>query len=380
MAPNNFHLDPPLFINDQAGLIEAIKDFKSKKSLAVDTEANSLYAYQEQVCLIQVSTDNKDYVIDALAFDDLSLFAEVFLDPSIEKIFHASEYDILIMHEEFNFEFRNLFDTMLAAQILGRERLGLDALLDEFIGIQINKKYQRANWGKRPLPDDMLKYAQVDTHFLFQIRERLAKELQEKDLVRIAEEDFTRACKVHQQVQENKSAPCWKIRGAKTLSPQKAAVLSKLCEYRDETARKINKPVFKVISAQSLLHIAEKCPSTSSQLLNMDLPGTKNLQRHSNGILQAINEGLKAPPLYPPRKERLDDALLAREKALRAWRKRTAMNMKVNSAVVLPRELLNSLVYNNPSNHRELSRILEDVPWRLERFGSEILSVLKEDI
>jgi ribonuclease D len=208
----------------------------------------------------------------------------------------------------------------------------------------------------------------------------LAKELQEKGLVGIAEEDFTRACKVHKHVQENKLAPCWRIRGAKNLSPQKAAVLDKLCGYRDETAKKVNKPVFKVISAQSLLQIAEKCPSTSTQLLNMDLPGGKNLQRHSTGILQAISEGLKAPPLYPPRKERLDDALLAREKALRAWRKRTAMNMKVNSAVVLPRELLYSLVYNNPANHNELSRVLEDVPWRLEKFGSEILTILKESI
>jgi ribonuclease D len=380
MAPNNFHLDPPLFINDQAGLVKAIKDFKSKEFLAVDTEANSLYAYQEQVCLIQVSTDKKDYVIDALAFDDLSPLADVFHDPSTEKIFHASEYDILIMHEEYKFEFQNLFDTMVAAQILGREKLGLDALLDEFIGIQINKKYQRANWGKRPLPEDMLKYAQVDTHFLFQIRQRLARELRDKGLIRIAEEDFSRACKVHKQVQENKLAPCWRIRGAKNLSPQKAAVLSKLCEYRDKAARKINKPVFKVIGAQSLLQIAEKCPSTSTQLLNMDLPGTKNLQRHSSGILQAINEGLKAPPLYPPQKERLDDTILAREKALRAWRKRTAMDMKVNSAVVLPRELLNSLVYNNPSNHSELSLVLEDVPWRLERFGSEILTILKESV
>ena len=174
-------LPAPEFINQQSVFEDLMQRLSSEKTLAVDTEANSLYAYREQVCLIQISTDKTDFIIDPLPLHDLSALGDLFKDPGVEKIFHASEYDILIMNDDFDFEFRNLFDTMLAAQILGRAKLGLDALMEEIIGIKVNKKYQRANWGKRPLTDDMLQYAQMDTHYLIKIRQTLAKELEDNE-------------------------------------------------------------------------------------------------------------------------------------------------------------------------------------------------------
>jgi ribonuclease D len=110
----------------------------------------------------------------------------------------------------------------------------------------------------------------------------------------------------------------------------------------------------------------------------MDLPGKKNLQRHAEGLLQAIRAGLEAKPLYPPKKERWDDSYLAREHALRNWRKITARKMGVNSAVVLPRELLYRVVSENPRTMVDLEEVLKDVPWRLERFGKEILLVIRK--
>jgi len=159
MTSNKSTLKPPFFINEQSVFKQALLELKSEKILAVDTEANSLYAYREQVCLIQISSSTKDYILDPIALKDISPLGEIFSNPGIEKVFHASEYDFLIMYDEFQFEVQNLFDTMLAAQILGRTKLGLDALLEEMAGIQVNKKYQRANWGKRPLSEDMLRYA-----------------------------------------------------------------------------------------------------------------------------------------------------------------------------------------------------------------------------
>ena len=378
MVPNDYRLDPPQFINTQSGFETAAAHLSSEKSIAVDTEANSLFAYQEQVCLIQISTKQADYIIDTLALKDFSPLGEIFQNPSIEKIFHASEYDILIMHEEFGFEFRNLFDTMLAAQILGKEKLGLDALLEKYVGIKVNKKYQRANWGKRPLQDEMLKYAQIDTHYLFQIRDILASELKSRKLTPMAEEDFRRACLAHEHVREEKLATFWRIRGAKKLSPQKAAVLLKLCDYRDEAARKINQPVFKVLSAQSLLRLAELCPTSTSQLMKSDWGGNKSIHRHAEGLVQVINDGLKAAPEYLPQRDQIDDSFLAREKALRDWRKKTAQKLGVNSAVVLPRDVLYNLISINPQTTADLVDVLSDLPWRLERFGKEILSILKE--
>jgi ribonuclease D len=376
MTPNNITLKPPQFVNQQAVFEKILLDLKGEKTLAVDTEANSLYAYREQVCLIQISSSTKDYILDPLALEDISPLGEVFSNPGIEKIFHASEYDILIMYDEYQFGFQNLFDTMLAAQILGRNKLGLDALLEEIVGIQVNKKYQRANWGKRPLSEDMLQYAQIDTHYLLKIRHTLAAELEKKGLTPIATEDFSRACRVHRQDREERLAPYWRINGARKLPPQKAAVLIKLFEYREQVARKRNQPVFKVISSQTLLSLAEQCPTSAQQLLKLDLVGKNALRRHTEGLVQAISAGLASDPVRPPRRERADDSFFAREKALRDWRKQTAQKMNVNSAVVLPRELLYALVSTNPANGQELAKVLADVPWRLERFGEDILSIL----
>jgi ribonuclease D len=368
---------PPIFINRQTDFAKVIQEIKTEPVLAVDTEANSLFAYKEQVCLIQLSSPSVDYIIDPLSLNDLTALGELFYDPTIEKVFHASEYDLLILHEDFQFEFQNLFDTMIAAQILGRQKLGLDALLEEFIGLKVDKKYQRSNWGKRPLPEDMLHYAQVDTHYLIQIRDNLAEELKANDLLEIAAEDFTRACQVHLQHRDERIAPCWRINGSKKLSPQKAAVLASLCDYREETAQKLDRPVFKVIGASTLLELAEQSPTSRAQLMNLDLPGKRNIQRHAAGLLEAIQAGLSAKPLNPPKKQRVDDSYLAREQALRNWRKITAKRMNVNSAVVLPRDLLYRVISANPQSPVELNEVLSDVPWRRSKFGEEIISVLR---
>ncbi|MCJ7717095.1 MAG: ribonuclease D, partial [Anaerolineales bacterium] len=202
MTGRTNQLNPPQFINKQSDFEALARRLKAENILAVDTEANSLYAYEEKVCLIQISTEKDDYIIDPLPIRNLTPLGEIFNDPSIEKIFHASEYDIIILHNAYQFNFQNLFDTMLAAQILGRDKLGLDALMEEIVGIHVNKKYQRANWGKRPLSEEMLQYAQMDTHHLILIRHTLAAELEKKNLTPIAEEDFIRACQAHLQTKE----------------------------------------------------------------------------------------------------------------------------------------------------------------------------------
>ena len=130
--------------------------------VSVDTESNSLFAYREQVCLIQFSIPGHDYLVDPLALKNIRALGRVFANPHIEKIFHAAEYDLLTLQRDFGFEFRNLFDTMVAARILGRSRVGLGSLLEDEFGIHLQKKFQRANWGRRPLPPEMVRYASKD--------------------------------------------------------------------------------------------------------------------------------------------------------------------------------------------------------------------------
>jgi ribonuclease D len=139
--------------------------------VAVDTESNSLFAYREQVCLVQFSTTQADFLVDPLALADLTPLAPLFADPKIEKVFHAAEYDLLCLKRDFGFSFANLFDTMLAGRILGRKEIGLGAMLEAFYGVQADKRHQRANWGQRPLPAPLLEYATLDTHYLIPLRD-----------------------------------------------------------------------------------------------------------------------------------------------------------------------------------------------------------------
>jgi len=164
--PKPAFMPKPTFINQPAALEALAETLLGETCIAVDTESNSLYAYREQVCLIQFSTRQRDMLVDPLALDDLSALREVFSSEGIEKVFHAAEYDLICLRRDFGFEFSNIFDTMVAGRILGRDEVGLGAMLLREFNVQVDKRHQRANWGQRPLPEHLLNYAQYDTHYL----------------------------------------------------------------------------------------------------------------------------------------------------------------------------------------------------------------------
>ncbi|HEX6304218.1 MAG TPA: HRDC domain-containing protein [Anaerolineales bacterium] len=373
---HSIDLPTPILIKHAKGLEELVAELAQEPIIAVDTESNSLYAYQEQVCLIQFSTAKKDYLVDPLALEDVSALEPLFASRGIEKVFHAAEYDVMTMKRDFGFEFDNLFDTMVAARILGWKKFGLGSILETRFGVHLNKRYQRANWGQRPLPRDMLAYAQLDTHYLIPLRDRLQADLKAAQLWDLAAEDFERLRHVDEHESNDVGEACWRVSGAYDLPAQKAAVLHELCLYRDKMAKAMDRPLFKVINDRSLLAIAEATPRNLREL--RPLPGMTNrqVQRHSEGLLRAVERGLKSEPLYPPRSPRPDDDYLDRVDALRYWRKITARQMGVNSDVVMPRDLLYTIASKNPRLERDLNTILQEVPWRRERFGEEILEVL----
>ncbi len=259
-------LPKPIMVTTPEALQRLAAALAREPIVAVDTESNSLYAYQEQVCLIQFSTPEADYLVDPLALKDLAPLGPIFASDEIEKVFHAAEYDVMTLKRDFGFEFRRLFDTMLAARILGWKHIGLGSVLEVEFGVTVNKKYQRANWGKRPLPEEMLAYARLDTHYLIPLRDRLLEELRAADRWDLAREDFRRLREVDGHQPADDTASCWRVSGAYDLSPQKAAVLQALCEFRAGVARSIDRPLFKVINDRSLLAVAERCPHNLREL------------------------------------------------------------------------------------------------------------------
>ncbi|MGW8250772.1 MAG: ribonuclease D [Anaerolineales bacterium] len=374
---SNEQLPEPILIKRQQALHRLAESLLHERILAVDTESNSLYAYQEQVCLIQFSTTKRDFLVDPLSLDDLSPLGPIFSSPRIEKVFHAAEYDLICLKRDFDFDFSNLFDTMLAARILGREAIGLGAMLESEFGVKVDKRHQRANWGQRPLPEHLLHYAQLDTHYLIALRDHLRENLVEENLLALAQEDFSRICKVDERQVATKPDDCWRISGATDLPGQKAAILQELCSYRDQAARSANRPLFKVIGDKTLLQIAQQTPTSITELGKVQGMTSRQVERHGRGLLAAVRKGSQMSPIYPPHNRRPDNGFLERLEALRDWRKKTARKMGVNSDVILPRDLLHAVASKYPHRPEDLAQMLSEVPWRYEHFGRQILEVVR---
>ncbi len=368
----------PEWVDHPKKLRQMITDLEQYPLLAVDTESNSLYVYQEQVCLIQFSTGDTDYLVDPLAISDLSPLWKIFANRDIEKIFHAAEYDLICLKRDFGYRFANIFDTMVAARILGRQSVGLGSMLKETFGIEVDKRYQRANWGKRPLPQAQLAYARLDTHYLIDLRNRLKAELVEKGWWALAEEDFRAAEQVTMPDQDHSPSRCLRISGSQNLSPVELSILHSLCEYRDEQARFSNLPPFKVLSNRVLLEVARNRPQSFQELEQLGTLSPRLLSRHSEGLLEAVEKGYQAGPLERPHNHnRPAEDFLFRLDAMRNWRKEMGQQMGVPSDVILPRDILEQIAQANPRSLPELAELMGHLPWRLQRFGETILKTLE---
>lgn len=365
-----------VWVDQPQKLRDISKMLSAQDILAVDTESNSLYAYQEQVCLIQFSTREKDFLVDALALPDLSPLEPIFRSESIMKVFHAAEYDLICLHRDYGFKFNFLFDTMIAARTLGYQKIGLGSLLEKYFQIHVDKKYQRANWGRRPLKPEMLEYARLDSHYLIPMAEILQKELHERGRWELAREDFERLTQNIEDTTESSGDDFWKLHGARDLSPKQAAVLKSVYQYRESQAEKQDRPPFKVLSHQTLVNIAQQLPENLESLADTSSLNQRLVRRYGKGLIQAIREGEKAPLEFRPRNGRPEEAVLNRINLLREWRKQAGQDMGVPSDVVLPKDVLNRIAWGNPQNKNELKKHMQDVPYRYERFGDEILNNL----
>jgi len=366
-------VDQPLMLQQVA------EELSSHNIIAVDTESNSLYAYQEQVCLIQFSTEQKDYLIDTIALSDLSPLGPIFRSVSILKVFHAAEYDLICLFRDFGFHFNFLFDTMIAARTLGYAKIGLGDLLAQSFDLQIDKKYQRANWGKRPLKEEMLAYARLDSHFLIPLQEKLRDELKQTNRWDLALEDFRRLTQGVEDTTESCITDFWKLPGAHKLDPHKAAVLKSIYQFRESQAKSQDRPTFKVISHRALVSMAKECPQSANQLEQCHSMNRKLVSRYGKGLLKAIRHGLNCPPEYPPHCHHPTNSTLDRFEALRNWRKQVGRGMQVPSDVVLPRDVLNRIANKNPQTMEALEDEMWDVPCRYNRFGPQILLTIQKE-
>jgi ribonuclease D len=371
-------LPPPVLVADEAGLGRLVRDLAECPIVAVDTESNSLHAYRERVCLIQFSTPASDFIVDPIRLADLGSLAPFFANRDQQKVFHAAEYDLICLRRDYRFEFANIFDTMSAARTLGWPQVGLAAILDGQFGVTMNKKYQRADWKRRPLTPEQLDYARLDTHYLVALRDKQLEALTGSGHWAEAHEEFDRLALLRGDAGQTgaDAASFWRVKGARELTPAQAAILQSLFEYREQQAERLDRPPFKVMGEATLMELTRRAPRQTQDLQSVPGMTPEQVQRYGNGVLQAIQRGLDAPPQRAPQADREPDDVQDRYDRLHTWRKNRARARGVESDVILPRTALWDLARRPPRTAGELAHIADFGPWRRETYGEEILALL----
>lgn len=373
------NLPPYQLVQRKSDWQQCLAALRRHDRLAIDLEANSLYAYQEQVCLIQISIPEQDYILDPLVGLDLEPFGELLQNPAVEKIFHAAEYDIILIKQDFGWQMANLFDTMWAARILGINRVGLANLLEERYGARLNKKYQKANWCKRPLSNSQLAYAQMDTHFLHRLRNDLAAELESSGRIAEAREIFAEQTLVEPTVKEFDPDSFWYINGVNELNDHQKAILKAINIYRDEEARRQNRPHFKIFGEKTMVQLAQREPRNVRQLESVHGMTSGQINRYGQYILRLVEENIDNPaPKRPLRNNtRPPEEVTNRYERLHNWRKERAKKRGVESDVILNRQKLWDLARANPQSLEQLEDMAVLGPWQFQTYAKEILKILR---
>lgn len=284
-------MKPVVVIEEPTALQRLAETLRRTTHIAIDTESNSFYAYFERVCLIQISTSEDDFIIDPLAIEDLSPLQGAFADPSIEKVFHAAPNDVLGLKRDFHFEFHNLFDTAVACKILGYKELGLAKILQQHFDVTLNKKWQRCDWGRRPLSDQQLDYARLDTHHLLALRNLLAEDLLAKELWDSAKESSERTGEQEFQQKVFHPESFIQLRGARSLDPVGRRVLRALYLYRDHEARRRDRAPFRVLSDETLVRLAANRPKSLEDFVKIKgLPRPFHNSRSAGHLLSMIRK------------------------------------------------------------------------------------------
>ena len=364
-------------IDSPKNLTAMVEDLKKQTAVAIDTESNSLHAYQEQVCLIQLSTREHDYLLDPIAVPDLEELGAVFANPEIQKVFHAGDYDLATLKRDFGFEFRNVFDTMLAAKALAEPALGLAGLLEKYFDLRIEKKYQRADWGKRPLDPEMLEYARNDSHYLLDLRDLLVQRLKEADRLGYVLEDSAALAKITLPMKDHEEN-LWRVRGVQELKPEALSLLREINHLREQIAMNRDVPPFKVFSDRLMIEIAQTQPRYVEELELLPSFSPAMRRRYGSRIMQTVDSWRKNPvPGVPRANHRLSDREMKLRDKLTDWRKAVGEKDGVPSNAVFPRDLLERVAHRDPGSLEELEEVMRDYPLRFQKYGVQIFNLIK---
>lgn len=350
----------------------------------MDTEGDSLHHYPERLALVQIAADSGEvWLVDPLAIAVLAPLAPVFAGPRPLVVLHAGDNDLAHLKRRHAFTFGAVFDTSLAARFLGATALGLDVLLERFLGVTLPPSRQKDDWSVRPLSAAQEAYAVADVVHLIALKDRLREELERAGRLGWVEEEC--AALAAEAVPERGPDPeAWKrLKGARDLTPRQLAVLREVHALRERLALAADRPPFKILSDATLVQLAERAPSTVAELGAVPGCTPRVIGRWGEGILAAVARARALPagelPSFAPtpRPPAMPAAVRRRIEALRAWRAETAPRFGLEPGVLLPNRLIRLIAEAAPRDREALAEVEGVRRWRAEVLGDGILRAIR---
>jgi len=378
-------------------LIHKLSDLKSlcralrrEEVLALDTEADSLYHYFPKVCLIQIATNRNAFLIDPIAIKSMDPLGPLLASKKIKKVFHGADYDVRSLFRDFGIRVNNLFDTMVASQFIGENEPALAGVVLRRFGAILDKKYQRANWSRRPLSRDMMLYAARDTAYLIRLYGQLTVELKAKGRLSWVEEECELLSRDGRA--ENKDVttapkggpPLFKrFKGAGKMAPRDLAVLENILVFRENMAIEKDRPPFKIFSNRVIQHLVGAKPTHRKALRKIQHLPAEFIRLYSESVFKAIERGLELPegqlPSYPRvRRRPQPPEKQTRLKRLKRWRGLKAKELELQTGLICNNVLLDALAADNPKDLHGLNAIPGMKAWQRKVLGPEIIKVLME--
>ncbi|HTV42240.1 MAG TPA: HRDC domain-containing protein [Candidatus Sulfotelmatobacter sp.] len=330
-------------IDTEEKLAAFLPELRAAAWVSLDTEADSLHAYPEKVCLIQISIEGSDRLLDPLSKINLNPLLDAL--NAHELIMHGADYDLRLLEKHHEFVPSAIFDTMLAGRLLGERQFGLSALVEKFLGVKLDKGSQKANWAQRPLTERMEKYARADTHHLKPLADKLRSELAAKGRLEWHQESCARLIDQCAKPQVIDLDLMWRVKGSAKLSRVGLAVLRELWRWREREAIRANRPPFFIFNHEKLVDLAAVASVKHS--VEAILPRQMSPRRRT-GLLEAVTTGLAVPDTAQPEIlrhhfQRPSDAEFRRYRELEKIRDAHAQELGIDPALIASRPVLGDL-------------------------------------
>lgn len=361
----------------------ALEALSACDSAAVDTEADSLHHYVEKLCLVQISTPDDDFVIDPLGGLDLGPLSRLLEEKRL--VFHGADFDIRMLKKSSGFQPREIFDTMLAAQLLGYEKQGLADLVARHYGVALSKANQKADWSRRPLEAPLLKYAANDTHYLLPLRAQLQGELEALGRADWHRQSCAKLLESLAHWKENSVADEdeWRIKGSKALKGRALVILKALWTWREEEARRKDRPRFKIVNGEHLVDIARWSSENPGQDIALWPDAPRNIRgNYRDAVNELIKKAEQLPPVEPYKrpssglKKRWGNRESERFLALKEAKEKIATELKIRSSLLATNAVLELLSSDPPADRRAMETGGLFMPWQVEILAERFLEIL----